>query len=139
MFARHRIDIGITTQFKVRPTTKTRKPVYTLILLNVKRRFNSKTTLTSCYCIITTLRFSQHASPIFTECKPVLKMRLQMDLRKTNELISENYSNNYTISTLSVAAQHLARKNVYANVTVFLRKPVASSNDNQLQENNPYS
>ena len=63
------------------------------------------------YGIITTLPFSEYASPIFAQRKPKGKSRLLVDLREINALISDYYiNNNHPISTLSDAAQHLAWK-----------------------------
>ena len=59
--------------------------------------------------IITTLPFSKVASPLSSQ-----KLRLLVDLRKINNLISDNFcSNNYSLITLTDAAQHLAGKKVF--------------------------
>ena len=63
------------------------------------------------YGIKTTLPFSKYASPIFAQKEPNGKLRLLVDLRKINNLISEDYiNNNHPVSTLVDAAQHLAGK-----------------------------
>ena len=65
------------------------------------------------YGIITTLPFSKYASPIFAQRKPNGRLRLLVDLRKVNNLITEDYTNNnHPVSTLSDAAQHMAGKEV---------------------------
>ena len=70
------------------------------------------------YVIITTLPFSKYASPIFAQREPNGKLRLFVDLRKINALISDDYNNNnHPISTLSDAAQHLAGKKCSVNST----------------------
>ena len=64
--------------------------------------------------IITLLAFSQYASPIFAQRKPNGKIRLLVDLRKINILITDDYTNNNRpVSTLSDAAQHLAGKSLF--------------------------
>ena len=69
------------------------------------------------YGIITTLPFSKYASPIFAQRKPNGKLRLLVDLRKINALISDDYiNNNHPISTLSDAAQHLAGKQLFCKL-----------------------
>ena len=69
------------------------------------------------YGIITTLPFSKYASPIFAQRKPNGKLRLLVDLRKINALISDDYiNNNHPVSTLSDAAQHLAGKKLFCNL-----------------------
>ena len=69
------------------------------------------------YGTITTLPFSKYASPIFAQRKPNGKLRLLVDLRKINALISDDYiNNNHPISTLSDAAQHLAGKQLFCKL-----------------------
>ena len=78
IFARHRIDIEMNTQFKVSLTPKDDKPVYTQSL---PEPLNHNDDLT------------------------VELLRLLMDLRKINTFISDDYiNNNHPISTLSYAA-----------------------------------
>ena len=61
--------------------------------------------------IITTSPFSKYASPIFVQKKPNGKLRLLVDLKKINNLISDDYiNNNQPISTIVDAAQHMAGK-----------------------------
>ena len=69
------------------------------------------------YGIITTLPFSKYASPVFAQRKPNDKLRLLVDLRNINALISDDYiNNNHPVSTLSDAAQHLAAKKLFCNL-----------------------
>ena len=66
---------------------------------------------------ITTLPFSKYASPIFAQRKPNGRLRLLVDLRKINNLISDDYiNNNYPISTLTDAAQQLAGKKLFCKL-----------------------
>ena len=67
--------------------------------------------------IITTLPFSKYASPIFAQRKPNGKLRLHVDLRKINALISDDYiKNNHPVRTLSDAAQHLEGKKLFCKL-----------------------
>ena len=67
--------------------------------------------------IITTLPFSKYASPIFAQKKPNGKLRLLVDLRKINNLISDDYiNNNHPVSTLVDAAQHMAGKKFFCKL-----------------------
>ena len=69
------------------------------------------------YGIITTLPFSKHASPISAQRKLNWKLRLLVDLRKINALISDEYiNNNHHISALSDAAQHLAGEKMFCKL-----------------------
>ena len=65
------------------------------------------------YGINTVLPLSKYASPIFAQKKPNGKLRLFVDLRQTNTLIADDYTNkNHPVSTLSDAAKHLAGKSL---------------------------
>ena len=67
--------------------------------------------------IITTLPFSKYASPIFAQKKLYGKLRLLVDLRKINNLISDDYiNNNHPVSTLTDAAQHMAGKRLFCKL-----------------------
>ena len=63
------------------------------------------------------LPFSKYASPIFAQRKPNGKLRVLVDLRKINTLIADDYTNNnYPVSTLSDAPQHLAGKSLFCKL-----------------------
>ena len=110
----------MNNQFKVCLTPKNDKPVYTQSLpvpINLKDDFTVELALMHKHGIITTLPFSKYASPIFAQRKPNGKLRLLVDLRKINALISDDYiNNNHPISTLSDAAQHLAGKQLFCKL-----------------------
>ena len=114
IFARHRFDIGMNEDFKVKLTTKDDSPAYSQIIptpINLKEDILVELALLHRYGIITTLPFSKYASPIFAHKKPNGKLRLLVDLRKINNLISDDYiNNNHPVSTLTDAAQHMAGK-----------------------------
>ena len=120
IFARHRLDIGINNSFKVKLTPKDERPIYTQSLpvpINLKEDLTVELALMHRYGIITTLPFSKYASPIFAQRKPNGKLRLLVDLRKINALISDDYiNNNHPVSTLSDAAQHLAGKKLFCKL-----------------------
>ena len=119
IFARHRLDIGMNTQFEVSLTPKDDKPVYTQSLpvpINLKGDLTVELALMHRYGIITTLPFSWYASPTFAQRKPNGKLRLLVDLRKTNALIADDYiNNNHPVSILSDAAQHRTGKKLFCN------------------------
>ena len=120
IFARHRFDIGINTEFKVQLTPFDNKPAYSQSLpapINLKDDILVELALLRKYGIITTLPFSKYASPIFAQRKPNGKLRLLVDLRKINTLIADDYvNNNHPVSTLSDAAQHMAGKNLFCKL-----------------------
>ena len=61
------------------------------------------------YGIITVLFFSNNANPIFAQRKPNGKLRLLVDLRRINSLITDQYTNNsHPANTFSDASQYLA-------------------------------
>ena len=120
MFARHRMDIGLNTEFKVRLTLKYDKAVYSRKLpipIHLKEDLIVEFALTHKYGIITVLIFSKDASPSFAQRKPNAKIRLLVDLRKINTLIADDYTNNnHPVSTMSDAAQHLAGKSLFCKL-----------------------
>ena len=120
IFARHRMDIGMNTAFKVKLTPKDDKAVYSQSLpmpTHLKEDLNVKLALTHKYGTITVLSFSKYASPIFAQRKPNGKLRLLVDLRKINTLIEDDYTNNnHPVSTLSDAAQHLAGRSLFCKL-----------------------
>ena len=120
IFARHRFDIGIKTEFKVQLTPLDNRPAYSQSLpapLNLKDDILVELALLHKYGIITTLPFSKYASPIFAQRKPNGKLRLLVDLRKINTLIADDYiNNNHPVSTLTDAAQHMAGKNLFCKL-----------------------
>ena len=68
MFARHRRDIGLNTEFKVKLAPEDDKVVYSQILpmpIHLKEDFIVDLALMHKYGIITVLPFSKYASPIF--------------------------------------------------------------------------
>ena len=120
IFARHRMDIGMSTEFKVKLTPKDDKAVYSQSLpmpIQLKEDLIVELALMHKYGIITVLPFSKYASPIFAQRKPNGKLRLLVDLRKINSLIADDYTkNNHPVSTLSDAAQHLAGKSLFCKL-----------------------
>ena len=120
IFARHRMDSGMNTEFKVKLTPKDDKPVYSQSLpmpIHLKEDLIVELALMHKYGIITVLPFSKYASPIFAQRKLKGKLHLFVDLRKINSLIADDYTNNnHPVSTLSDAAQHLAGKLLFCKL-----------------------
>ena len=117
IFARHRFDIGINIDFKVKLTPIDESPAYSQSLptkIDTKKDIPVELAWLHKYGIITTLPFSKYASPIFAQSKPNSKLRLLVDLRKNNNLISDDHINNYRpVSTLTDAAKHIVLKNLF--------------------------
>ena len=85
-------------KFKINLTPTKDEPAYAQGLLcpiNLKEDLAVELALAQYYGIITTLPFSKYANPIFTQRKPNGRLRLLVDLRKINNLISDDYINNY--------------------------------------------
>ena len=120
IFARQRFDIGINEEFTVKLTPKDDSPAYSQSLptpVNLKEDILVELALLHKYGIITTLPFSKYASPIFAQKKPNGKLRLLVDLRKINNLISDDYiNNNHPVSTITDAAQHMAGKKLFCKL-----------------------
>ena len=120
IFARHRFDIGKNREFKVKLTPNDDRPAYNQSLptaINLKDDITVELALLHKYGIITTLFFSKYASPFFAQRKPNVRLRLLADLRKINNLLTEDYiNNNQPVSTLSDAAQHMGGKNCFCKL-----------------------
>ena len=72
IFARHRMDIAMNTEFKVKLTPKDDKAVYSQslpMLIHLKEDLIVELALMHKYGIITVLPFSKYASPIFAQRK----------------------------------------------------------------------
>ena len=120
IFAIHRIDIGMNTEFKVRLILKDDKAVYSQSLAmptHLKENLTVELARTHKYGLITVLPFSKHASLIFAQRKPNGKLRLHKDLQKINTMVTDDYTNNnHWVSALSDAAQHLAGKSLFCKL-----------------------
>ena len=125
IFARHRMDTGMNTEFKVKLTLKDDKAVYSQNLpmpIHMKEDLIVELAPTHKYAIITVLPFSKNASPIFAQRKPNGKLRLLVDLRKmkTNSVIADDCTkNNYPVNTSSAAAKHSAKKSIFYKLDCF--------------------
>ena len=110
------MDIGMNTKLKLKLTPKDDKAVYCQSLtkpIHLKEDLIVELAQMLKYGIITVVPFSKYASPIFAQRKPNGKVRLVVDLQKTNSLLADYYNNNnHPVSTLSDAAQHLAGKSL---------------------------
>ena len=120
IFARHRMDIGMKSQFKVKLKPKDDKAVYSQSLpmpIHLKKYLIVELALLHKHGIITVLPFSKYAGLILAQRKPNGKLSLLVDLRKVNNVIADDYTNNiHPVSTLSDAAQHLALKSLFCKL-----------------------
>ena len=120
IFARHRVDIGMNTEFKVKLTPKDNEAVYSQNLamrIQLKEDLIVELALMHKYGIITVMPSSKYASPIFAQRKFNGKLRLLVDLRKINNLIADDYTNNnHSVGTLSDAAENLAGKSLFCKL-----------------------
>ena len=95
IFARHRMDIGMNKEFKVKLTPQDDKAVFSQNLpmpIHLKEDLIVELALMHKYRIITVLPFSKYASPNFAQRKPNGRLRLLVDLRKINTLIAVDYT-----------------------------------------------
>ena len=117
IFARHRMDIRLNTEFQVKLTQKKDKPVYRRNLpmpMHLKKDLIGELAIMHKYGFITVLPFSKYARPILAQRKPNGILRLLVDLRGINPLIGADYINNiHSVSTSSDAAQHFAAKSLF--------------------------
>ena len=120
IFASHRFDNGDNEEFTVKLTPRDESPAYSQSLptpVNLKEDILVELALLRKNGIITTLRFSKYASPIFTKKKPNGKVRILIDLREIKNLSSDEYiNNNHPVSTLTDAAQQMAGKKQFCKL-----------------------
>ena len=120
IFARHRNDIEMNTDFKVKLTPKDDKAVYSQSLpmaIRLEEHLIVELALLHKYGIITVLLFSKYASHIFAPRRPNGKLLLLVDLKIINTLIANDYTNNNDpVTALSEAAQHLAGKSLFCKL-----------------------
>ena len=120
IFARHRFDIGMNTDFKVKLTPQNQEPVYSQSLptsTNLKDDLLVELALMQEYGIITSLPHSKYSSPIFAQRKPNGKLRILVDLRRINHLIKNDYGeHNHPVTTIADAAQHMAGKKYFCKL-----------------------
>ena len=120
IFARHRLDIGINTEFKIKLTPKHDEPVYAQSLptpTNLKDDLLVELALMQEYGIITTLPYSKYSSPFFAQRKPNGKLRILVDLRRINHLLKNDYNqHNHPVTTMADAAQHMAGKRYFCKL-----------------------
>ena len=120
IFAKHRLDIAMNTEFKVKLTPKDDKAVFSQSLpmpIHLKEHLIFELALMHKNGIITVMPLSKYASPLFAQRKPNGKLRLLVDLRQISSLIADDYTNNnHPVSTLSDAAQHLVGKSLFCKL-----------------------
>ena len=123
IFARHGSDIGMNKEFKVKQTPKDDSPAYSQSLLapiNLKEDILVEVAMLHKNEIITTLQFSKYAGTIFAQTKSNGKLRLLVDLRKINNLVSDAFINNtHLVSILVDGAQHIAGKITVLQIGLF--------------------
>ena len=110
VIARHRMDIGMNTEFKVKRTPKDDKPVYSQSLpmpIHVKEDVPGELALLHKYGIITVSVLSLNTRvPLFAKRKPNGNLRLLVEFRKINRLISDEHIKNKSSSKHSYQMQH---------------------------------
>ena len=93
VFARHKMDIELNTEFKERIALEDDKTVYRQTLpmsIHLTEDLFVEPAITQKYGIITVLPFSKYESPIFAKRKPNGMLRLLVDLKKINTLIADH-------------------------------------------------
>ena len=116
IFARHRKDIGMNTEFNVKLIPKDDEAVYSQNLpmpIHLKKDLIVELSLIHKYGNLMIIPFSKYASPNFARRNPNGKRRLHVDLTKINSLIADDYTNyNHPVSFFSGKTQHLAGKSL---------------------------
>ena len=117
--------------FKVKLTPKDNSPAYSQSMptpINLKEDILVELALLHCYGIITTLQFSKYASPIFAQKKPNGKLRLLVNLRRTNNLISDdNINNNHPVGHTYRRSATYGREKAILQVGLFTSIPLPTN------------
>ena len=120
IFARHRLDIGINTEFKIQLTPKHDELVNAQGLstpTNLKDDLLVEMALMQEYGIITILPYNKYSAPIFAQGKPNGKLRILVDLRRINHLLKNDYNQqNHLVTTMADAAQHMDGKHRFCKL-----------------------
>ena len=120
LFARHKMDFGMNTEFKLKLTPKDEKAVCNQSLpkpIHLKEDLNVELVLMHKYAIITVLPFPKYAVPYLHKGSPTENYVSFWILVKSNSLIADDCTNNnHPVSTLSDAAQHLAGKSLFCKL-----------------------
>ena len=110
IFARHKFDIELKTDLKVKLTPQQDEPVYSQSLptpTNLKDDLLVEFALMQEYGIFTILPYSKCSSPIFAQRKPNGKLRILVNLRRIKYIIKIDYGeHNHPVTTIADAAQH---------------------------------
>ena len=128
MFAGHRMDTGINTEFKVKLTAKDDRAVYSqnlTMLIHLKEDLNVELAPMHKYGIVRVLPFSKYSSPIFEQRKPNEKLRLLVDHRKINTLIADDYTNDNHQSAL-FQMQHNTWQGSHYSVSLIAAKRITA-------------
>ena len=118
IIARHRVNVGMNTEFEVKLTPKGDKAAHSQNLslpIHLQKGRIVQLVLMHKYGIITTLSFSEYASDIFAQKNR--KLGHLLDFRKISSQIADDYNNNnHPVSSLSDATQHLAGKSIFSKL-----------------------
>ncbi len=90
IFARHRMDVGINTEFKIKLQPENHQTIYSQALptpINLKQDLTVELALMQYYGLITTSLYSRYSSPIFAQKKSNGKLRILNDLRRGGSTI----------------------------------------------------
>ena len=131
VFARHRLDIGINTDFKIKLTPKHDEPVYARSLptpTNLKDDLLVELALIQEYGIITTLPCCTYSSPIFAQKKLNGKPRILVDLRRINHFLKNDYTmHNHPVTTITNAVEHMGGEEVLLQVRLLSGVPLLAN------------
>ena len=120
VFAKHRFDVGYSTELKIKLTPEHPLPVYVqgpLAPIHLRDEILIELALLQYFNIITTLSDSKCSSPMFVHRKSSGKLRILIDLRRVNHLLRLEYLNsNFPISNMTDATNHFAGKNLFCKL-----------------------
>ena len=119
IFAKHRFDVGYSTELKVKLTPEHDLPVYVqnpTTPIHLRVEILVELALMQYYGIVTLLSNSKYSSPIFAQRESSGKLRILIDLRRVSHLRSDYSNNNFPISNMTDAVHHFAGKTLFTKL-----------------------
>ena len=115
---KHRFDVGLNTELKVKLTLEHELPVYVqspITLIHLRDELLVELFLMHFYNLITSLPHSKYSSPVFEQRKESGKLTISIDLRRINHLLRNDYMNSiFPMPNMSDASNHFASKTLFS-------------------------
>ena len=110
IFAKHRYDVGYSSDLRTKLKPEHTRPLYTQgppTPIHLRQELTVELALMHYYGLITSLSHSKYSSPLFAHRKPSGYLRMLIDLRRINHSLKNDYINsNFSIKLDCSQAYH---------------------------------